>query len=385
MSKNILKGLSLPALALAALVASCQTDDDSNPTMLHPASFVLNTPAYAQGNTYDLSRSETVTLTASQPDYGYPAVTVYEVQVSLTESFAEGTWTTLDATHTSAVINVDGVELNNAVVRLYQNTNGGADPSGIVMPVYIRLRAHVSGTDDTYCLSNVIALQQVVVSYVATVPSAIYLGGGSIHGGASGKALAPVYGLDGQYYAMAYLASGSTFFWGDSADSQANGYAMTASVTDNAGAGVSQGADGGIMVSAGGWYVILMTVAVEANALVANITLHPASAHLIGAVAGDEWNDADANWALVPGATANEEWVSPPFGGTGELRAYIHVPGIDWWRTEFTLYNGNLHWRAVDIPDNWADNVGEAYSVPCTTGGRLHVDFDYDTGYVTDN
>ena len=57
-------------------------------------------------------------------------------------------------------------------------------------------------------------------------------------------------------------------------------------------------------------------------------------------------------------------------------------PGIDWWRTEFTLFKGNLFWRTVDIPANWAENVGSSYSVTCSEGQKLYVNFDALTGEV---
>ena len=75
-------------------------------------------------------------------------------------------------------------------------------------------------------------------------------------------------------------------------------------------------------------------------------------------------------------------WVSPEFAGSGELRAYISVPGEDWWRTEFTLFGGELYFRVVDIPHNWAEDVGEEYSVSVSTGSKLYVDFNNNTGEV---
>jgi hypothetical protein len=81
-------------------------------------------------------------------------------------------------------------------------------------------------------------------------------------------------------------------------------------------------------------------------------------------------------------ADASGQWVSPAFTAAAELRAYIKVPGIDWWRTEFTLYKGNLYWRTMDIPNDWATNVGSDYSVTCAPGKKLYVNFDYNTGEV---
>ena len=85
---------------------------------------------------------------------------------------------------------------------------------------------------------------------------------------------------------------------------------------------------------------------------------------------------------MTPPATADGIWESPAFTASGELRAYIKVPGLDWWKTEFTLYKGGLYWRTVDIPSNWNDNVGSAYSVTCAEGQKLYVNFDTLTGEV---
>ncbi len=381
---NKMKNLLYLALALMVVpfMTSCETDDDSNPTIQHPDTFVLNVPAYASTGIYDLAHSESVNVTTTQPDYGYPAITIYEVQVSLDPSFE--TFETLETTYTTASIDIDGVTLNNIVVSLYQSANDGADPSGQLIPVYIRLQAHVSGTSDTYCLSNSIELSQVSVSYVATIPSTVYVGGASIRRGESGKAFAPVYGLDGQYYAMAYLTAGAPIYWGDNANSQNTAFGDFYDETEDAGAFV--GEDGGVEVSTDGWYVLFMKLSIEDNSFVSELTLYPAESYLIGEVTADDaWTTEDPDWALIPGATASEEWTSPTFVGAGELRAYIKVQGIDWWRTEYTIYGGNIYWRVIDIPNNWWTNAGEAYSVQCVVGGHLHVNYDFDTAYVTED
>lgn len=53
--KNIIKKLFVPALVLGVLpfMASCETDDESNPILNQPESFVLNVPAHANDNVYD--------------------------------------------------------------------------------------------------------------------------------------------------------------------------------------------------------------------------------------------------------------------------------------------------------------------------------------------
>lgn len=112
-------------------------------------------------------------------------------------------------------------------------------------------------------------------------------------------------------------------------------------------------------------------------------TLHvyPAAAYVIGNGTGT-WDDSAAEWALTAPADASGQWVSPAFTGSGELRAYIKYPGIEWWRTEYTLYQGELYWRTVNIISSWADNVGAEYSVNVSPGQKLYVDFDKNTGEV---
>ena len=81
-------------------------------------------------------------------------------------------------------------------------------------------------------------------------------------------------------------------------------------------------------------------------------------------------------------------WTFSDFTGSGEMRAYIAVPGVDWWQTEFTILSGNgeLIWRdATHNSDaNWKDDVGEEYSVSVGPGKVIKVNFDRSTGIVED-
>ena len=387
--KNIIKSLLVPAVALAVLpfMTSCETDTDSNPTLQHPTSFVLNTPAYAESNVYDLANSESLNLTTTQPDYGFPVVTTYEVQVSLNEAFKDVTgaevpegvnYATLMSTYTQANMNVSAEELNNTIVSLYQKDNNGGDPSGKTLVAFVRLAAHIANAPNSYCYSNVIQLP-VRVSYIATMPTSVYVAASSIHGGTEGKALAPVYGMDGQWYGMVYMSAGASLTWGD-ADSQTNGSAVT-TVDDQAGAGVTPAEDGGIAFANAGWYVLHFTASIADNTLSSKITVYPGLACVTGNVAGGVWDDPNTAWALTPPADASGEWVSPAFAAAGELRAYIKVPGLDWWRTEFTVVDNKIVWRTTNIVDSWSE-VDSSYAISCSANQKLYVNFDYDTGRV---
>ncbi len=385
----------LPLLVLPFLFASCDKDDDSNPTLdlSHVAEgFVLNTPSYA-GNTFDLAKSDGVELTCTQPNYGdgVPYVVRYFVQVSLDPTFAEGNkdakFQELSTSFTKAKMLANAVEMNNALVDLYQEANPGADvPS--TMPVYVRLRAIIDGSmienlGQTY--SNVITLASVRAEYHAPdveYPACLYVVGSSIQQAwSSWKQVAPVYGMPGQYYTMVYVPEGGSFKWG-TFENDWRGYTRI-TVDDQAEAGVSNNDDDNIVLAKGGWYVLHFEGVMTADKKNINYTLHiyPGKAYVIGN-AFDNWDEASDALAMQAPADNSGEWVSPAFTASGELRAYIRIPGLEWWRTEFSLYNGSLYFRKDNIVDNWATNVGEAYSVTCTPGKRLYVNFDENTGEV---
>lgn len=114
--KNLYKLFTL-TMGLLALSA-CEADRDSNPVLNEPDTFVLNVPAFASNNVYDLKNSESLELTCTQPDYGIPMATTYSVQISLEENFVdahaetntEANYTTLGTTHSSAKMEVKALE-----------------------------------------------------------------------------------------------------------------------------------------------------------------------------------------------------------------------------------------------------------------------------------
>ncbi|WP_443924931.1 SusE domain-containing protein [Prevotella sp.] len=80
-------------LGIISLFASCSDDNDSNPTLIQPTEFTLNTPEYIN-STIDLEKSTGLELTWSQPKYtadNAPINATYEVQVSPTNSFTVST------------------------------------------------------------------------------------------------------------------------------------------------------------------------------------------------------------------------------------------------------------------------------------------------------
>jgi hypothetical protein len=282
------------------------------------------------------------------------------------------------------------MEINNAMLDLYTEANGDVAYPDEPRALYVRLRAIVDGQETLgESLSNVVTLPSVLATYVAPtleLPTSVYVVGSSIGGDdehwSYWKKLAPVYGSAGEFYTIVYFPDGGQFKWGES-EGDWRGFSAVSSIDDQAGAGVAEAAsDGNIQVSNGGWYTLHVEAQLGTNEVKYIFHFYPAQAYLIGATAGGSWTSGDADWEMTAPADASGVWESPAFAGGGELRAYIKVGSIDWWKTEFTLHDGELYWRTVDIPSNWAEDVGSDYSVSCSAGQKLYVDFNKNTGEV---
>lgn len=384
--KKILFSLLVPALFMG-LMTSCETDRDSNPTLdvsKAQEGFHLNVPANAVNNTYDLLAGEKLWITAEQPNYGgLPYMTRYFVQVSNEEAFTQ--FTELATSFTTAKMGVDTYEMNQAIVAMFKEKNPDLDYPNLPAPVWIRLRAIIDGYSYGESFSNIIKLPSVLANYQApkaTLPTDILIVGSSIQTAwADWKPLAPVYDTPGKFYTIAYFPAGGQFKWGlEKFDWR--GYDRIKNYDDQAGAGIHEAAsDGNIQIDNAGWYGLLFDAEIVGNNIQYTLHVYPAAAYVIGNGTGT-WDDSAAEWALTAPADASGQWVSPAFTGSGELRAYIKYPGIEWWRTEYTLYQGELYWRTANIVSSWADNVGAEYSVNVSPGQKLYVDFDKNTGEV---
>lgn len=385
--KHIFKTLLMPALVLPLLFAACSEDRDSNPTLnLSHATdqFTLNMPGNAVNNTYDLINADNIILTCNQPNYGgVPYVTRYFAQVAFNENdFATGTFKELMSSSTDASnVAVSASELNDALVDLFKEANPDAAFQSVPRSIAIRLRAIMDATGKGETFSNIITLPSVLATYItppATLPTQIFVVGSSIQDAwSSWKPLTPVFGLSGEFFTMVYFPAGGEFKWGlENGDWR--GYDRIKTIEDNAGAGISQGDGGNIKVANAGWYVFHFACEIVDNAQQYTLKVEPGVAGIIGACTGGDWSET----TLFDVPADKSIWASPAFTGSGELRAYVKVPGFDWWRTEFTLYKGSVYWRLVDIPQNWAENVGPDYSVSVSAGQKLYVDFDNMTGEV---
>jgi len=194
---------SLLLLGATLGFTACDEDRDSNPTLQSPSTFVLNEPSYSQ-SVVDLANSETLNLTTSQPDYGFPARVFYRVQVSLTnewttslaeaEADASGEtvadYATLDEVYTNVHIAASTTMLNLAIAKLAQY--GSVENLPETQDIYVRLQAYMEPaaiTEQTTCYSNVVKLttSPYYVELTAADPVIWYLTGSCIGDGGWGS------------------------------------------------------------------------------------------------------------------------------------------------------------------------------------------------------
>ncbi len=378
--KKIYKSLLLAMVACLPFLTSCKDDHGSNPTLWIPASFELNMPAFAVNNVYDLPAAQTLNLTTSQPDYGdIPLAVTYAPQISLDGS----AWEELATTFTSTDIQLSTALLNSKILELYRAAHEDADPEG-VLPLNIRLRAYLADSDIKnfgQVYSNAITVN--VLSYDipsdVTLPEQIVVCGNSIaEAWKTWKPCAPVYGREGKFYTMIYN-NADGFKWGFK-ENDWFGYDLINEIDNQVdGLEITAASDGNIVFSKAGWYVLEFICKIVGPEVQTKLVVAPGAAGVTGAaVDNGSWSGV----AMTAPASKDGNWTFSDFTGTGELRAYITVPGEDWWRTEFTLYQGELYWRTVDIPQNWAENVGPEYSVEVSSGKTLKINFDTNTGSV---
>ncbi len=139
---------------------------------------MLNTPVL-QEQYIELTDGSYLDLVASQPDYGYSAITQYSAEVSLDQSF--GTYETLSTTEsTSARMTVKQADVAVAMCNLAGVTSQeefdayfGTEPR----VVYFRAVAELSNIEDSRIVSNVVSYNRIVPYFAVPQPGKIYLVG----------------------------------------------------------------------------------------------------------------------------------------------------------------------------------------------------------------
>ena len=143
-------------VGIISLFASCSDDNDSNPTLIQPTEFKLNTPEYVN-STIDLEHSTELGLTWSQPKYtadNAPINATYEVQVSPTNTFTVSTdeaaadesgekvpdYAVLSHTTQLCKTSASAEEIDKALVKILKWTEDNVPAE---QEMYVRVNAYI--------------------------------------------------------------------------------------------------------------------------------------------------------------------------------------------------------------------------------------------------
>lgn len=366
------------------MFTSCEDDNDSNPVVKTPTEFRLNTPALAATN-IDLTNSSAVVFTCSQPNYGFPASTMYKVQVSLNQDMSN--FVELDQSFPNTVCSVDAPLLASTLTTMELNAGKSEADFPMDVKVYVRMRAYMT-TDtgepvaDTEILSNVICLESVHLNYSlapVTMPEHLYVVG-SFCGWDWGNSFefVPVYEHPEMYWRMVWIdEAGVKINTAKEWDGNEKGYSGITVAGDLADK-ISANGDGNICSTTPQWYLMVVTASVSGRDINYTVEFNEPNVYLIGEAMGQtEYTELAEDCKFEVPTTMDGDFVSPAFlGDTPDgagVRAYVKVPGNDWWHSEFMVFNGEIAYRGKG---------GDQDRVAGKAGQKLYLNFSTGKGSI---
>ena len=396
--KNILKS-TLLLLCAVCLFTACDDDNDSNPTLQTPTSFRLNVPA-TTNSVIDLANSTKINLTCNQPDYGFPAQTVYTVDVATKPDMSDAV--TLSSKFPTTKLDLDAAEV--AATLTSQMVAQGKKDSDFPMtiPVYFRAKAFVTAAasstgepvdSSTVVYSNTVALNKVNLVFSLPpvhCPDNLYVVGNFC--GWNWDKCVPmieVYGVrdnantSTKFWRMVYIDESGIKFNSSKAwnGSEVGFSGITVDAASDNASTIQANADGNISSSAPGWYLMVVQATVNGRNIDYNVTFNKPNVYLIGTAVGG-WDELNPAGLFTVPATADGDFVSPKLptlpgnDDGGCIRMYVKVPGYDWWKSEFIVggtFGTTLTYRATG---------GDQERVGCAAGQQVHLHFADDTGDI---
>lgn len=380
---NIFKSALLFVLG-AGLFTACSDDRDSNPTLESPTSFVLNTPAVA-GQTLDLANAQTIDFTCSQPDYGFPANVAYKVQVSLDKDMNDSI--EIAETFTFGQMNVPANTLASTLTTLQLNAGKTEADFPLQAPAYVRVRAYVQTSDNqpvkgTEVFSNIVKLSNIDLAFSlppVEIPTTVYTSSDDTWNTATD--MVPVNGAAGVFWRLMWIGSNDDEgFWFNTAKDPASGVTGYSKInaTGDLASEITAGGNDRIVSTKGAWYLVIVTNSVEGRNLVYDVQFNKPDVYLMGSVIGDDkWSELNPNGLFTIPDTKDGDFVSPKFtavpAADSGVRAYVKVPGFDWWKSEFIVLNGKIAYRG---------NGGDQERVSGQVGQQLYLNFAKGTGEI---
>ena len=391
---KILKS-ALLLLCTVCFFTACSDDNDENPTVKTPTTFHLNTPALAANGVYDLANSKTIELTCSQPDYGYPAVTKYTVEVATSADMSDVK--SMATTFTTAKMEVNAAELASLLTDLHVAKGMKEEQFPITAPVYIRVKAVQTTADGheiegTSITSNVITLNKVYLVFSlppVKAPEKLFLVGNfNKWSWDSALEMTPVHSAPHIFWHLVYIdgqgeSAGIKFNSEKAWNGNDIGFdKIKINPASEKGSDIIS-VKGNIGSSKAGWYLMIVECTVEGRDVKYNVSFNNPNVYLQGlCTASAGWDLIPENLFTVP-ATADGEFVSPAIGNTvpggptnddAGVRICVKIPGSDWWKSEFIIYDKKIAYRGT--------GGDQTPRVAGTAGQKVYLNFTNETGEI---
>lgn len=382
--KNIIKSALLVVMSLT-LMTACSDDNDSNPSILTPTEFKLNTPALVN-TPIDLANSSKIMLTCSQPNYGYTASVQYTVQVATDENMTDAV--ELSETSNSAKVAIDAASLASTLTNIYVEKGKTEADFPMDVKAYFRLKANIvtsngNVVEGTEILSNVVSLNNIHLLFSlppVNLPKNVYVVGNFCDWKWDNCFdMVQVYGTDNTFWRLVYID--------DSGIKLNSAAAWNGSEVGYAGITVSGDCKDDIIDNGGniasknpGWYLVIVTTSVVNREIHYDVQFNKPTIWLIGPAAGStDYAEEAEGWSFTVPTTKDGDFVSPAFagsvpGGDGDgVRMYVKVPGHDWWHSEFVVLSDKIEYRATG---------GDQARAAGSAGQKVYLNFSKGTGEI---
>ena len=354
-------------LAGAFALTACEDDNESNPTLVQPTQFVLNTPA-VNGNV-DLQRSQTVALTWSQPrpynDFDAPVVPTYKVQISPTGSFNKeydanledntgADFFTLDETYNNGQnVEINTETIDRKLVQLFFWEDASKVPAILDLAIRVKASIQDAGFHEYKTIYSNVVNMKAVPYYIELKPAEPIIwymvgnciGTDSWSNGTVGNGLVPMFLVPNEQY-DATTGGGLTSFTGYFPEDGQFKFVLVPGNWEsqlnytnvkNPGSFLidADGDNHNIGIAEAGYYTI--QVDTRTNDITINRYEDPVKVYSQLCVAGtfNEWGDTDMTPVFTLDGAENHIWKCEVNGGD---KLKVKIPGS--WETNWGYKSG---------------------------------------------
>lgn len=398
---NIMASLLMGAL----LFTACDADRDDNPVIdltQTQEPITLNMPTFA-GATYDLQNTDTIVLTCTAPNYGFPATVTYAIQLSTDADMTKPN--VLSATFSNNKMMVPGKELAIATTKqMMDKFNYKQEDFPVEKPVYLRVHAYIDGVAGSETYSNIVKLNSVKTKFAlpdVEMPEQLFvMGKFTENNWEKAVPTAPINGATENHWRIAWIDQDGVSISPVKGEANwADDYITTTYSCKTAGFAVDE--TGKVTAEKAGWYTMVIkgTCDNDKRTMKMEFSFQPAEVWLIGTsivnpeagIYGKDdaekgivsycWNEKKLREEFtqyVKFETPTDmkgEFISPeltsPVDGDGGTRAYVKIGTFEWWKTEFFVFNKKIVYRGAG---------GDQERVKGSVGQHVHFNFSDDTG-----